>query len=35
MITREQIEAQQAPNVIDLLRQVPGVHIDQPGAWQR
>ena len=31
VITREQIEAQQAPNVIDLLRQVPGVHIDQPG----
>src|SRR5687768_13354936 len=24
VITREQIEAQQAPNVIDLLRQVPG-----------
>ena len=31
VITREQIEAQQAPGVIDLLRQVPGVHIDQAG----
>jgi outer membrane cobalamin receptor len=32
VITREQIEAQQAPSVIELLRQVPGVHIDQTGA---
>lgn len=31
VITREQIEAQQARSVIDLLRQVPGVHIDQAG----
>jgi outer membrane cobalamin receptor len=31
VITREQIEAQQSPSVIDVLRQVPGVHIDQAG----
>jgi outer membrane cobalamin receptor len=31
VITREQIDAQEARSVIDLLRQVPGVHIDQAG----
>jgi vitamin B12 transporter len=32
VISRGQIEAQQAVSVTDLLRQVPGLHIDQPGA---
>ncbi len=32
MIQRAGIEARQADNVTDLLRQVPGLHIDQPGA---
>lgn len=31
VISREQIEAQQETSVIELLRQVPGLHIDQPG----
>src|SRR5712691_6352762 len=31
VISREQIEAQQATSVTELLRQVPGVHIDQAG----
>ncbi|MEE8625662.1 MAG: TonB-dependent receptor plug domain-containing protein, partial [Acidiferrobacterales bacterium] len=31
VISREQIEATQARNMTDLLRRVPGVHIDQPG----
>lgn len=31
VISREQIEATQASSVTELLRQVPGVHIDQPG----
>jgi vitamin B12 transporter len=31
VITREQIEEQQVRNVIDLLRQVPGLHVDQAG----
>ncbi len=31
VISREQIEAAQARNMTDLLRRVPGVHIDQPG----
>jgi vitamin B12 transporter len=32
IISREQIAVQQATGVTDLLRQVPGVHIDQAGA---
>jgi outer membrane cobalamin receptor len=32
VISRGQIEAQQTVSVTDLLRQVPGLHIDQPGA---
>ncbi len=32
VITREQIEARQAVSVTDLLRNVAGLHIDQPGA---
>ena len=32
VISREQIEAQQVESVTELLRQVPGVHIDQAGA---
>ena len=32
VISREQITAQQATSVTELLRQVPGVHIDQAGA---
>ena len=32
VISREQIAAQQATGVTELLRQVPGVHIDQAGA---
>jgi outer membrane cobalamin receptor len=32
VISREQIAAQQAESVTALLRQIPGVHIDQPGA---
>ena len=32
VISRQQIEAQQAIAVTDLLRRVPGLHIDQPGA---
>ncbi len=31
IIDREQIEASQATSVTELLRQVPGLHIDQPG----
>jgi outer membrane cobalamin receptor len=31
VISREQIEATQARNITELLRPVPGVHIDQPG----
>jgi outer membrane cobalamin receptor len=31
LISREQIEATQASNMTELLRRVPGVHIDQPG----
>ncbi len=31
VISREQIEIQQATSVTELLRQVPGVHIDQAG----
>lgn len=31
VIHREQIEAQKVPSVIDLLRQVPGLHVDQAG----
>jgi len=32
VISREQIAAQQATSVTELLRQIPGVHIDQAGA---
>src|SRR4029453_10984642 len=32
VISREQIETQQVESVTELLRQVPGVHIDQAGA---
>lgn len=32
VISREEIEARQPISTIDLLRQVPGLHIDQPGA---
>src|SRR5262245_11887033 len=32
VISREQIAAQQVESVTELLRQVPGVHIDQAGA---
>jgi TonB-dependent Receptor Plug Domain len=32
VISREQIAAQQATSVTELLRQSPGVHIDQAGA---
>src|SRR5262249_36536289 len=32
VISREQIEAQQVESVTELLRQVPGVHIDQAGS---
>jgi outer membrane cobalamin receptor len=32
VITRQQIEARQAVSVTELLRNVPGLHIDQPGA---
>ncbi len=32
VIQRDRIEARQADNVTDLLRQVPGLHIDQRGA---
>ena len=32
VISHEQIAAQQATSVTELLRQVPGVHIDQAGA---
>lgn len=31
VIDREQISASQATSVTELLRQVPGLHIDQPG----
>lgn len=31
VITREQIDAQHPMSVIDVLRQIPGLHIDQPG----
>lgn len=31
VIAREQIEARQPISTIDLLRQIPGLHIDQPG----
>jgi vitamin B12 transporter len=32
VISREQITAQQTASVTEILRQVPGLHIDQPGA---
>jgi vitamin B12 transporter len=32
VISREQIEAQQVESVTELLRQMPGVHIDQAGS---
>jgi vitamin B12 transporter len=32
VLSQEQIAAQQAGSVIELLRQVPGLHIDQAGA---
>lgn len=32
VISRQQIEAQRVTSVTDLLRQVPGLHIDQAGA---
>ena len=32
VISRAQIEAQQVESVTELLRQVPGVHIDQAGS---
>lgn len=32
VISREQIAVQKAESVTELLRQIPGVHIDQPGA---
>jgi outer membrane cobalamin receptor len=32
IISREQIAAQQATSATELLRQVPGIHIDQAGA---
>jgi outer membrane cobalamin receptor len=32
VISREQIAAQQTASVTEVLRQVPGLHIDQPGA---
>ena len=32
ILSRAQIEAQQAASVTELLRQTPGLHIDQPGA---
>lgn len=32
VISQEQITAQKAESVTELLRQIPGVHIDQPGA---
>jgi vitamin B12 transporter len=32
IIAREQIAAQQATGATELLRQVPGIHIDQAGA---
>jgi vitamin B12 transporter len=32
VISRQQIEAQRAASVTELLRQVPGLHIDQAGA---
>jgi len=31
VMTREDIEAQQSTSAIDILRQIPGLHIDQPG----
>ncbi|MFQ5882793.1 MAG: TonB-dependent receptor [Candidatus Methylomirabilales bacterium] len=31
VIPREQIEAREPISTIDLLRQIPGLHIDQPG----
>ncbi len=31
VITREEIEARQPRTIMDLLRQVPGLHVDQPG----
>ncbi len=31
IINREMIEARQATSVVDLLRLVPGLHIDQAG----
>ncbi|HSE83107.1 MAG TPA: TonB-dependent receptor [Thermodesulfobacteriota bacterium] len=31
IITREQIEAQHAVSVVEVLKQVPGLYIDQPG----
>ena len=35
VISREQIEATQANNMTELLRRVPGVHVDQPGGLNR
>ena len=32
ILSQEQIAAQQAASVTELLRQTPGLHIDQPGA---
>jgi vitamin B12 transporter len=32
IITRRDIEAQRPTSAVDLLRQVPGLHIDQPGS---
>ncbi|HCP01471.1 MAG TPA: hypothetical protein DIT35_08260 [Rhodospirillaceae bacterium] len=31
VVTREEIDALQPSNAVDLLRRVPGIHIDQPG----
>ena len=31
-ITREQIESLALTSVVDLLRIVPGLHVDEPGA---
>ena len=32
VISREQIASQQAESVTKLLRHLPGLHVDQPGA---
>jgi outer membrane cobalamin receptor len=31
VITREEIDARRPASTVDLLRQIPGLHIDQPG----